>query len=373
LKKVERSDPGLEYVKLLAEHARKNAIATYSEQAIQEFGDQVERSLASSAQEEHRLRGLRAEALFGAVVAGIGAVALIKTEDSGEVYYTGDKVRVPDFRIVTHDGVHLLIEVKSQKATGFPPEPLKLSNNYVEALQRYAALMNCELRFAVFWEQMGQWTLNRPEAFAAGDTGASRWRLSFWRAMATNEMASLGDYTVGTAAPLKFRVLIDPDKSDAIAPGQYGTFKMAIRGVRILSRVHELSGLSAQIGWRLIQYGTWVEAPPEDHYEDGKLLWIDYPYVPRGWDEMPEERSGGLIGALSEMISAAYLSGAEGTIHTNASGEVLEPGYMKGFIPENVGELSPQLPIQRITFSPNFDFDEAADIKLRSTDDGLPG
>src|SRR5262245_12543033 len=74
MKKLERTHAGIDYVKLFADHARRTGVGKYTEQAITQFGDDFERSLLLSSQAEHRVRGLRAEALFVAVVAAIGKV-----------------------------------------------------------------------------------------------------------------------------------------------------------------------------------------------------------------------------------------------------------------------------------------------------------
>jgi hypothetical protein len=356
MRKLERSDTGIDYVKLLAEHARKKGIAEYTGEAIKEFGDDVERRLSETAQAEHRLRGLRAESLFLAVVAGIGKVALIKAEDSGEVFFTGDELLVPDFRVVPLEGPQLLVEVKSVRMEGTFKVKLKLSDSYVQKLRNYASRTGVELRFAIFWEELGQWTLNRLEAFSEGAAGEKQWSIGFLRALTTNEMGSLGDCFVATTAPLRFRVLLDPEKSEPMPPGALGTFTLVLAGVQLLSQDRTLSGLAAQIAWKLLWYGRWTEVHQDSRHEGDKLLWVDHIFAPLEWDEEehdPNEMT--IVGALSEMISAAYLRGAAHTIHTTATDGVLEPGYMGNFIPENFAKMDLDVHLWVLHMSPNFD------------------
>jgi hypothetical protein len=42
-----------------------------------------------------------------------------------------------------------------------------------------------------------------------------------------------------------------------------------------------------------------------------------------------------MIGSLSQVVTNAYLSGAEHTVHTSTKSGVLEPGSMGQFIPDD--------------------------------------
>lgn len=360
MKKLERTDRSIDYIKLFAQHSERQGIAAYSQEAIRQFGDDVCDGLTSSVSAEHRLRGLRAEALFMAVVAGIGKVQLIKEEDSGEVYYAGDEVQAPDFRIVTANSSQLLVEVKVHQLGGSLRSHYRLSDRCVRSLKRYSVLTGCELRIAIFWEELRTWTLNRLESFVPGVSCAKKWSISFPRALATSEMGSLGDAAVATLAPMRFRVELDPDKSESVPEGKDGAFTVVVSAVRLLSQDRILSGIAAQIALKLIWYGKWTEGHREPHYENGRLIWVDHLIVPPEWDD--SEVSGGqpvMVGALSEMITSAYMAGANGTIHTTAKGEVLLPGYMGKFIPDNFASLNLDIPLYLFEMRPNFEFIDA--------------
>jgi len=360
MRRLERTDAGIDFVKLLADHSARKGIAEYSESAIKQFGDEIQRSLTTTATADHRVRGLRAEALFLAVVAGIGKVSLIKAEDNGCVYFTGDDVLVPDFRVIPSDDNQTLIEVKAHRLDGSFGKYFRLSHNYIQKLREYAARTKTVLRIAIFWEEHRLWTLNRVEAFTEGISGERQWSISFARALATNEMALLGDCEIATRAPLRFRVLIDPEKSDSIPPGSSGSFKMVLAGVQLLSQNRVLSDLSAQIAWKLLWHGRWEEIRQDFHYEGEQLLWVDHVFAPPEWDEGESDPAAPvMIGSLSEMISNAYLSGAEHTIHTTATDDILQPGYMGNFIPADFVSLNLDLPLFVFILQPNFEFQEA--------------
>ncbi len=59
MRRLVRTDTGIDYVKLFAAHARQNGLAQYDTEAIAAFGDEVQRSISTSARTESRLRGLR--------------------------------------------------------------------------------------------------------------------------------------------------------------------------------------------------------------------------------------------------------------------------------------------------------------------------
>jgi hypothetical protein len=147
----------------------QNGAVSASKAAIREFGDGIEQNLLSTASAEHRVRGLRAESLFLSVVASIGKVRLIKMEDNGEVFFSGDEeIGVPDFRVVTDEGRQILVEVKVHPSEGTFNAQFKVSDGSLRKLRRYAAVSGAELYVAIFWEGINSWTLNRLEAFSAG-------------------------------------------------------------------------------------------------------------------------------------------------------------------------------------------------------------
>ena len=363
MKKLRRADAGIDYIKLLADHSRKYGIREYSGRAIAEFGDAVEQSLAHSTHAQNRVRGLRAEALFLAVVASIGKVTLIKSEDAGDLYYAGADQLVPDFRIVLKDGRQLLVEVKAVSGLRASHKTeLKLSDAYVQRLLRYTNATGAELRVAIFWEDLRLWTMNSMEAFHRGRNGTGRWAIGFGRAMAANEMATVGDYAIGTEFPLKFRVLFDPDRSDPIPANAEGTFTATIAGIQLLSRDKVLRDVAARIAWKLLWYGDWDCYRQEQLHDGGRLVAVDHLVGPQHLDASDADAAGQeIIAWLSGLISTAYLHGAATTIHSSTGDPVLEPGYMRNFIPENFMSLGLDLPLLVMELRPNYDFKDEAD------------
>src|ERR1019366_6203022 len=105
--------------------------------------------------------------------------------------------------------------------------------------------MNADLRTAIFWEQMAMWSLNRLEAFTPGVAGQQRWSIDFAQAIMANEMNLLGDRMIGTVAPLRFSVRLDPTRSEPI-PTE-GPHTDTIAGVSTLSHNKVLTGRAANL------------------------------------------------------------------------------------------------------------------------------
>ncbi len=350
MKRLERKNRAIDQVRLLADFSKKNGIREYTPDALRAFGDETSRDLAAFLTQESRLTGIRGEAMFLAVVAGLGKVRLIKSEDEGDAYYQGDGVQCPDFRVVLPDGRGLLVEVKVVRMKSIHAK-LKLGDTYVQQLRRYADRMKTDLRLAIYWDRMRTWTLNPLAAFEPGSCGEKQWSIGFVRAYLTSEMAVVGDRFIATPAPLRFRVNVDPDKSEPI-PVSNGRMKVTIASVELVSRDRPLSGRAAAIASKLLWHGTWVEVGQHVERAGNRMLWIDHLFAPT---EDKQEWGDGceMIGSLSGIISNAYLAGAASTIHTSTESTVLEPGSMGQFIPDDFEELD--LPLALIELQSNLE------------------
>jgi hypothetical protein len=124
--------------------------AMYNSANKASFLQQIESELEKGFKTESTLHGMRVQLLFQFVVANIGHVRLIKTEDSGDCFYSGDGIVLPDYRIVTDEGESLLVEVKNH----FPKKPMRafrVKTTYLERLQRYSDTVGTPLRIAIYW------------------------------------------------------------------------------------------------------------------------------------------------------------------------------------------------------------------------------
>ena len=354
MKRVPRDNPELDFLRLMSRSGSFKRISRYTDKAVRAFGADLAGLAGKVVSQEQRVAGIRAESVFQAVVAGIGDVLLLKEEDEGDVFFDGDDVAVPDIRIVLHDGQNLLVEVKRLRFHLDPSRRFSIADARVQALKRYSDLVGGDFYFALFWEDIGIWTLNSLEAMEAGKAGKRSWSICYERAFVTSEMNRLGDCMIATAPPIRFRILVDGEKSEPM-PQKDGEANIVVAGVQLLSQDRVLFGLARRIGWILMRFGDWEEWEPEFKEKNGKLIHIDYPVGPPDIDEVAHPQVP-MIGSLSKIISRCYLEGARNTVHTTSSSEVLEPGFMgQRLIPRDWVERNLDIPIGKFFVQPNFD------------------
>jgi hypothetical protein len=306
----------------------------------------VRQSLSQALEEDHLMHGLRTQALFEALVASLGRAALVKREDTGDIYVDDDRLRIPDLRLILSDKSHLMVEVKNyhQKRSS-PFKSYKMRSADLDGHRRYADLMQADLKVAVYWSQWNIWTLSSPVVFKhVGNNSV----LSFEDAAMANEMALVGDKMIGTTSPLVWRVVADRSKPRSIDTISR-TVNFTIGDVKLLCQDREITRkVERNIAWFFLMYGDWRQEEPEPMITDGLLEHIDFV-------ANPDEESGqgfDLIGSLSSMFSSFYL---QTTSDEKRVKRLLVPAS------DSWGKLIPDnykggaLPIWQIIQQPNFD------------------
>ena len=300
------------------------------------------------------LHGHRTEAMFEALVVSLGQFQLLNGEDAGRCFPEA-RYAVPDFRIVLPNGAHWLVEVKNV----YERDPSRqkrrlLSQSYMKRLASYAAATGAELKIAVFWARWSIWTLVSPDRLLGGDGGLD---LDMHTAIHVNELAHLGDRTIGTRPPLRLRVVMDPRRSSAI--DAEGNVSATIGGTALFCGEEEVTDSTEQkIMWVFMQYGDWQEeGSPEPIVDGDRLLAVDF-----RWNPVERTNQGfEMIGTLSNMFARYYAQ------HTTDSGGVtqlrapLRPNWFKPLLSMRGGSRS--LPLWQFLQQPNFDTlrDDAAD------------
>jgi hypothetical protein len=127
------------------------------------FGLHVGNAIDTALADPGLLHGQRTEAMFESLLVSLGQFRLLKAEDSGRLFPTG-QYRAPDFRVVLNDGEQWLIEVKNV----YESDPLVqsrrlMTRDYRQSLEDYASVTGAKLKLAVFWAQWSIWTLVSPE------------------------------------------------------------------------------------------------------------------------------------------------------------------------------------------------------------------
>jgi hypothetical protein len=299
LKKVHRSPEKFDALSVFATWAQRHAVPLRQEDAVPRFAEFLQHALKESLASDTMLFGGRTQAMFDAVVANLGAVRLVKSEDCGDIYSADDTIQVPDTRIVLADGRNLLVEVKNNAADWL--KPFRRKTTYFDGLQRYADLTRSEFRLAIYWQQTGVWTLVRLDAMK--DEGRFR-SIRFTDAFTHNDMGALGDVLVGCRPPLVLQMHVAKEEGGGI------------RFVHPLSRVftggREVFGDVAKHLFRfMLFYGSWRRSKPKIIDESKDYRIVEAQAAP----EEPEDEAQGtpegsrLDSLLSSMLSRRWLQG----------------------------------------------------------------
>src|SRR5947207_1121168 len=83
--------------------------------SVEELTSRLAGGAHASLDNPSRLHGLRAEAMFRAVLVALGSFQLLVEEDEGQLYYDDAEgpVKLPDYRVVNADARQVLVEVKT--------------------------------------------------------------------------------------------------------------------------------------------------------------------------------------------------------------------------------------------------------------------
>ncbi|QNM83319.1 hypothetical protein H8M03_02945 [Sphingomonas sabuli] len=308
------------------------------------FASHVEASLDEALDDPLLLHGQRTQAMFEALVFALGEVMLIKQEDGGRLF-PSDRFRLPDNRIVLQGGEQWLVEVKNV----YRHDPtIQRSNRllrrpYLEAQQAYAAATGAKLKLAVYWARWSIWTLVSPEDFTDVNGDVS---IDLHEAMRANELAELGDRTLGTRAPLRFRMVMDGEKTSPIAAN--GDVLITIGKAQLMAgeRVIE-DEIEREIASVLMEYGDWTCDGPLAQIEGDRLLSIDFVWEP---EHATPGQGFDMVGTLSRMFARYY---ARKTLREGEVRQLRAPMRPGWFAPLTSGEMPQRvLPLWRFALKP---------------------
>lgn len=306
LKKVQRSPEKFDALNVFATWAQRHAIAITQEDAVPRFADFLKSSLQESLKSDTMLFGNRTQAMFEAVVANLGAVKLVKTEDNGDIYTATPDVRAPDTRIVLAEGRNILVEVKNNHED--PRKPFRMKAAYAESLLNYARLTQTELRFAIYWSQMSTWTLVAPDAFKRDGKWMS---LDIGTAHTRTDMGALGDTLIGCPVPIVAQMFV-------VKQGK-GKIRFDHSRSRMFVGAREVVGDAQRLLLRfLIFWGGWPMSEPKIISETAEHRIVQVSSAPPEDQEDEEPREGcRMVGFVSTVLSRYWLQ-----MTSNFDGEI---------------------------------------------------
>ncbi|OKP74457.1 hypothetical protein BTE77_21145 [Ensifer adhaerens] len=333
-------------IELYTNVAREQGYSLNSPGDIDDFLASLGASLRASHEDPKLLHGKRVEAMFGIVAGALGRCKLIKQEDGGSIFAESDGLNVPDYRLLLADGSAMLVEVKNFRMRS-PKHEFLLPEKTMEGLEEYAALNGLPVKIAVYFSSMNMWTLLSREAFTRK---GSKLAITFSIAMARNEMASLGERTIGTLPELAIELRTSPE--EAQVPDESGAVSFMTREIAIYCGGREIVDRTAKdIAFYLIRYGRWPEKENTAQFEGEKVISLRMVFAP----EEPEEGQGfDIVGSFSQMISTAYqeLTVKDGKVATLDVKQ--DPAFFRLTIPEDFKDEN--LPLWQLVLVPNENF-----------------
>ena len=161
--------------------------------------------------------------------------------------------------------------------------------------------MGLDVYFSIYWSRWNTWTLVPLTIFVYEGGKCS---LRFEDAIRANHMASLGDFTLATIPPLRFRIHTQESKQRKVEKD--GTGKFSIGGIEMLCVNKKIQNpLEQSIAFFLMLYGDWPSNLGEANIANGELIYFDFVSEP---NEPSQEQPFQMIGTMSSIITRRFNS-----------------------------------------------------------------
>jgi hypothetical protein len=343
MKRLPRDPLRFDIIDTFADFGQREKISLRDPKLTDGFVERTRASIDQSLSNERFLQGIRTERMFESLVASLGAVDILKQEDSGEIYVSDETLKVPDFRLVLKDGTQILVEVKNYYQKADAMQSFELDGDYLDGLVRYAIVMNTNLQLAIYWAKWNIWTLVRPESFTNDNEKRT---LNMLKAMQVNHMAALGDYNIGTRFPLS--LVMHADKTKPRAIGSDGSAMFTISSVELLCAGGSITDpREREIAMFLMFYGKWnYEVVPT-------LIGEDIEAVEHRWfPETDSEQGFEIVDSLSGMFSSFYRFATQEDEKIANLRVDITPGSWGTLIPGDYKGKA--LPLWRFILEPNY-------------------
>ncbi len=312
MKRVTRNPEIFEVFDLFKALARKEGYSLDDKNSHKEFLQKVTEGFNRIIGNACMVHGHRTQEMFSFVVASLGKSIILKQEDAGEFLSVNPDIIPPDYRIVlekqdgfypanwipVEDHEEFFVEVKNFYQND-PTEPYIIKTDHFNKYHSYARIFNKELKFAIYWSKWNIWTLIPSDKFTSLN---GRHIISMTEAFKINEMALLGDVTIGVMPPLSLKVFTEPTKSRLI--NKEGTYTCTIGEISLYCNDNLINNkLEKNIVFYLMLFGDWQTGEEEAQIEDNELISFEFIAKPK---EITPGQGFEMIGSMSQMISKQY-------------------------------------------------------------------
>lgn len=286
-------------LRMLSDFARSRNLSIHDTGTHDQFLGCLSEALVGPTMTPIRLNGFRTQAMFAYLAAALGQCAIITEEDSGSFFDTKGSLKRPDFRILTQGNQQFLVEVKNHHPK-MGLEPYTFKTEYLKSIGHYADLMGMPLKFAIYWSRLRIWTLTNASRLSG--EGAET-EISIEDALKMNEMASLGDISVGSVPPLAIRIHADTAKKRTL--NKSGKVRFTISKAALYSAGTEITEPEeTRLAWMLMHYGNWKDCRQTVKIENDQIEYVEISVAPKH----PVDGQGfDIVGSMSTIISRQYI------------------------------------------------------------------
>jgi hypothetical protein len=350
MKRIPRNPAKYDVFELFHSIAEQQGFSPCAPGADQRFLEAVRQSLNRHKTDRLLLYGKRTEFMFGFVAAALGKASMIRHEDNGELFVADPDVQPPDYRIVLKAGPEFFVEVKNyhqMDALG----PFTVPGAYVSKLEKYAAIFNKDVKFAVYWVRWNMWTLCGLERF---ERDGDRLSIDMFHAIKYNEMAALGDYMLATRPPLALVILPDTRKPRFV--DRSGLCKYTVGSIEMYCGAEKIDDkFEKDLAFFLMLYGRWGGGEQQMRVVNRLLSSISLVVTP---EERTPDQEFEIVDNMSGLMSARYRAATS----LDEPGSIMirpakGPEFLEFQIPDDY--KGKQLPLWRFIIHPTEDTDSS--------------
>lgn len=343
--KITRNPEKFDSFELYTKLCAQNALDINDTSSVEQVLERIKAALTENHKNLNLVFGKRVESMFAVVAASLGKCCLIKQEDGGEAC-CNENITIPDYRIVLdNDKSSFLVEVKNYHREPFHHK-FSFTRKYFESVLKYASLVNCPVKFAIYYSKMNMWVLLSPDSF---ELNKERYIIDLPEALKKNEMLVLGDEWLSTTPPIDIYVVADPSK-----PAHYneknGETNFTIKNVLCYCAGNLVTSKEEKkLANFFAMHSFWSETEVLPVVvEEDRLIGIKYRFEPEG-----EYSTNGFdpLGYVSSMISSMYKAATEDNGKVIGVETSREAKSFSIFIPEDY--KSSVLPLWRFRVEAN--------------------
>ena len=277
MKKNSRDPEKFDTFELFSSLSLKHHYSVNDPLALNDFISRIKKSLEGTVKNKTLAYGKRTEALFAYVVGALGEVEFIKQEDSGELFFSGEEIQAPDYRLILKNQEKILVEVKNCHNKS-PDQKFKLKKDYLAKLKRYADINGLPLRIAIYFSEWKMWCLVPLQVFKEKDDS---YLIDYKTAGIHSQMNMLGDAFIFMHKNNIELHLYSEDLRTVIAIGKLeGKITWDIERFRIFSNGVEITNEKEKIvSYYLLTHGKWKSTLMEEMVENDVTSGLKITYL----------------------------------------------------------------------------------------------